>query len=87
MPYQSVIATPEFLDTLVLLSPTDQKRVLRAILLLDANERYPSLNVHQLKGDLAGFWAAYASKSLRITFRRLDSGRKELVEASHHYGD
>ena len=87
MPYQSVIATPEFLDTLVALSPTDQRRVLRAALLLDGNERHPSLKVHQLSGKEAGLWAAYATKSLRITFRRLDGGGKELVAASHHYGD
>lgn len=87
MPYQSIIVTPEFLDTLTRLSQADQRRILRALLLLDADDRHPSLNVHQLKGKEAGLWAAYATKSLRITFRRLDGGRKELDAASQHYGD
>jgi hypothetical protein len=87
MPYQNVIVTPEFLDTLTNLSRTDQRRILRAMLLLDADEQYPSLNVHQLKGKETGQWVAYATKGLRITFIRLDDGRKELKEASHHYGD
>jgi hypothetical protein len=43
--------------------------------------------MHQLKGQQAGTWAAYASKGLRITFERLESGRKRLIAASHHYGD
>ncbi len=79
--------TTEFLDSFTRLSTTNQGRISRALERLNQNERHPSLEVHQLKGDQAGLWAAYASKSLRITFRRLDSGRKELVEASQHYGD
>lgn len=54
---------------------------------LDADETTPSLHVHQLKGQQAGLWTAYASKSLRITFERLEGGRKRLIEASQHYGD
>jgi hypothetical protein len=50
MPYQSIIVTPEFLDSLTRLSQADQRRILRALLLLDADERHPSLNVHRLKG-------------------------------------
>lgn len=79
--------TTEFLGSFMRLSTTDQGRISRALERLNQNERHPSLNVHQLKGDQAGLWAAYATKSLRITFRRLDGGRKELVEASQHYGD
>lgn len=79
--------TTEFLDSFTHLSTTNQGRISRALERLNQNERHPSLEVHQLKGDQAGLWAAYASKSLRITFRRLDNGQKELVEASQHYGD
>lgn len=63
--------TTEFLATFQRLSPTDQGRVSRALELLDQNERHPSLNIHQLKGQQAGVWTAYATKSLRITFERL----------------
>jgi len=79
--------TTEFLATFQRLSTTDQGRVSRALELLDQNERHPSLNVHQLKGQQAGVWTAYATKSLRITFERLAGSRKRLVGASHHYRD
>lgn len=85
--YQVVIITTEFMDSLERFSPADLRRIVTALKRLDADERYPSLNVHQLKGTEAGLWAAYATKSIRITFRRLDDGRKELDRASHHYGD
>lgn len=86
-PYRSVVPTPEFLESLTALSRDDQRRVLRALALLDESERHPSLRVHQLRGDLAGQWSASASSSLRITFERLPDGRKQLVAASRHYGD
>jgi hypothetical protein len=86
-PYRSVVPTPEFLESFTALSRDDQRRVLRALALLDDDERHPSLRVHQLRGDLAGLWSASASRALRITFERLGDGRKLLVAASHHYGD
>jgi hypothetical protein len=58
-----------------------------ALDLLEESDRHPSLNIHQLKGQQAGLWTAYASKSLRITFERREGGRKRLIEASQHYGD
>jgi len=79
--------TTEFLATFQRLSTTDQGRISRALELLDQNERHPSLSVHQLKGQQAGVWTAYATQSLRITFERLEGSRKRLVGASHHYGD
>ncbi len=69
------------------LSSADQGRIFGALALLDENERHPSLNVHPLKGQQADLWAAYATKSLRIVFRRIDTGRKELLSASQHDGD
>ena len=86
-PYRLVVSTPEFLLSFTALSREDQRRVLRALTLLDDHERHPSLRVHQLRGELAGLWSASASSGLRITFQRLADGRKVLVEASHHYGD
>lgn len=85
--YETIVFTTEFTDSLTRLSPADLRRVFAAVRQLDTNERHPSLNVHQLKGQEAGTWTAYASKSLRITFQRLDEGRKRSLEASHHYGD
>jgi mRNA-degrading endonuclease YafQ of YafQ-DinJ toxin-antitoxin module len=85
--YRTLDFTSEFLLTLTQLGRDDQRRILRALELLDQNERHPSLRVHPLKGELAGLWSASASRSLRITFERLPSGRKRLVEASQHYGD
>jgi mRNA-degrading endonuclease YafQ of YafQ-DinJ toxin-antitoxin module len=85
--YRTLVVTREFLRSLPALSAADQRRVLRALDLLDADERHPSLRVHQLRGDLAGLWSASASRSLRVTFARLPDGRKRLVEASQHYGD
>lgn len=86
-PYRSVVITTEFLASFTTLASTDQRRILRALALLDEDEGHASLRVHQLSGALAGQWSASASRSLRITFVRLPGGRKQLVEASHHYGD
>ncbi len=86
-PYRSVVITTEFLASLTTLAPTDQRRILRALVLLDEDEGHASLRVHQLTGGLAGKWSASASRSLRITFVRLPGGRKQLADASHHYGD
>lgn len=83
----TLVFTTDFLLSLARLSPADQRRIARALEQLDADETIPSLQVHRLKGQQAGLWTAYASKSLRVTFRRLADGRKELDEASRHYGD
>jgi mRNA-degrading endonuclease YafQ of YafQ-DinJ toxin-antitoxin module len=76
-----------FLLSLSDLVHDDQRRVIRALEQLDSAERTPSLRVHQLRGSRTGLWSASASHDLRITFLRLDGGRKLLVECSHHYGD
>ena len=51
----SLIITTEFLGTLVdrRFTAGDHAAVLKALALLDANEKHPSLRVHQLKGDTA----------------------------------
>lgn len=79
--------TMEFLQDLTRLARDDQRRVLRALAQLDADERTPSLRIHPLQGKDAGLWSASASTSLRITFERLDNGRKSILGCSHHYGD
>ncbi|MGH2409749.1 MAG: hypothetical protein ACRDGS_05180 [Chloroflexota bacterium] len=85
--YRTLVFTTEFMEGLTRLSTADQRRILRALEQLDVDEQRPALQIHQLQGDQAGIWTAYASKSLRITFRRLDNGQKELVACSRHYGD
>lgn len=79
--------TTEFLHDLTDLSRSDQRRVLRALAQLDADERTGSLRVHALQGKEDGQWSASASKSLRITFERLGEGRKRILGCSPHYGD
>jgi hypothetical protein len=83
----SLILTLEFLEDLTALARADQRRVLRALALLDADERHQSLRVHQLQGKHDGQWSASASDSLRITFERLDGRQKRILGCSHHYGD
>ena len=67
------------------LTAEDRSRIMRALGLLDVNERHPSLRVHGLSGTLRGTWSASASDSLRITFRRLPGGTKLLIECTKHY--
>jgi mRNA-degrading endonuclease YafQ of YafQ-DinJ toxin-antitoxin module len=88
-PYENLDFTRDFLEDLISrqFSQRDRDRIVRALRLLDENERHPSLRVHQLSGDQAGVWSASASDELRITFERLPGGRKRLLNCSHHYGD
>jgi len=85
--YGSIELTPDFLDSLLSTQfrDSDRRRFARALLLLDENERHPSLRVHALQGDLIGLWSASASDVLRMTFERLPNGRKRMRICSHHY--
>jgi mRNA-degrading endonuclease YafQ of YafQ-DinJ toxin-antitoxin module len=56
--------------------------LIKALELLDTNERHPSLRVYQLTGDLAGFWSASASSDLRLLFVRGAAGQKIVVHRS-----
>ena len=66
-------------------STAERKAIRKALRLLDADERHPSLRVHQLQGGLTGLWSASASDALRLTFARAPGGRKTLVSCSRHY--
>lgn len=85
--YPTLEFTDRFLRTLYgsRFSAAEISRILRALHLLDSDERHPSLRVHQLEGNFRGEWSASASDELRITFERLAGGRKRLVAASRHY--
>ena len=82
-----IIVTPEFLTTLVRkeFSANEQRRFLRALDLLDEDERHPSLRLHPLQGRLAGQWSASTSDELRITFERMGEGKKRLIACRRHY--
>ena len=85
--YQTLQIGPEFMESFASadFSASDRRRFLRALRLLDTDERHPSLRVHQLEGNLAGLWSASASDVLRMTFERLPSGRKRMRTCSRHY--
>lgn len=63
----------------------ERRLILKALELLDGDERHPSLRLHTLKGDLSGELSVSASDSLRITFERLPGGRKLLLRCTRHY--
>jgi mRNA-degrading endonuclease YafQ of YafQ-DinJ toxin-antitoxin module len=88
-PYGSLELTRTFLETLCSseFSFAERRQFLNALDLLEANERHPSLRVHQLKGELAGIWSASASRRLRITFERRAGGVKRLLACTRHYDD
>jgi mRNA-degrading endonuclease YafQ of YafQ-DinJ toxin-antitoxin module len=85
--YQNLDFTDTFLQTFAAkdLSAADRTAFLKALRLLDNNEKHPSLRVHRLHGDREGSWSASASGSLRLTFERLAGGRKRLLTCSKHY--
>jgi mRNA-degrading endonuclease YafQ of YafQ-DinJ toxin-antitoxin module len=87
--YRTLSFTETFLESFAgrSFNNAERRRLLKALRLLDGNERHPSLRVHQLRGDLAGVWSVSASRELRITFERLADGHKLLLTCSHHYGD
>lgn len=84
-PYQTLDITDTFRETFTSFSEEDRKRFLKALRLLDQNEKHPSLRVHDLAGDLAGTWSASASRDLRMTFLRIPGGRKVMLTCSRHY--
>lgn len=86
-PYQRLDFTATFLDSFASrdFSPADRKRFLKALRLLDEDERHPSLRVHQLHGDREGSWSGSASQDLRVTFERLPGGGIRMLTCSRHY--
>ena len=85
--YRTLDLTPRFLQDLIgdNFTARDRRRFIRALDLLDENERHPSLRVHQLEGDMAGMWSASASDELRMVFRRLPNARKQMLRCTRHY--
>ena len=85
--YRTLVFSTEFVETYGSrdFSFAERRQFQRALLLLDTNERHPSLRVHALSGDQQGWWSASASDVLRVVFRRLPDGRKRLGACSRHY--
>lgn len=86
-PYQTLEFTEVFLEDLISqnFNGSDRRRFIRALRLLDLDERHSSLRTHELQGPLAGVWLASASDQLRLTFQRLPGGRKVMLTCSRHY--
>ncbi len=87
--YGIIESTKTLLETLCSweCSATERRQFLNALDRLDTDERHPSLRVHPLEGRRAGLWSVSASRQLRMTFERAESGRKRLLACSRHYGD
>ena len=85
--YRTLEFGPTFLQDLISdnFTARDRRRLVRALQLLDENERHPSLRVHQLEGQMADTWSASASDDLRMTFERLPGGRKRMLKCTRHY--
>jgi len=85
--YETLDFTSTFMETFAAkdFNPADRKAILKALRLLDADEKHPSLRVHKLTGDREGSWTAYVTMSLRITYERHPGGRKRLLTCSKHY--
>lgn len=85
--YRTLDFTQTFLETFASkdFTVSDRAAILKAVRLLDENDRHRSLRVHKLEGDREGSWSASASDVLRLTFERLEGGRKRLLTCSKHY--
>jgi hypothetical protein len=85
--YATVVFTQTFLTTLCgkEFSAAERRAFVKALGLLDEDDRHPSLRVHELRGDLARMWSASASDSLRMTFLRIGGGSRVMLACSRHY--
>ncbi len=87
MNFQTLEFSDSFLESMLSkqFSRREQLLFVKALRLLDTDDRHPSLRVHALQGAEQGIWSASASDDLRITFERLPSGHKRLHLCSRHY--
>lgn len=86
-PYESIDFTEMFLESYASrdLTAAERGSFLKALRLLDQDERHPSLRVHRLRGDREGSWSASASHELRMTFERSPDGRHRMLTCSRHH--
>ena len=86
--YKTLDFTETFLESLTdshEFNRGERKLFLKAMRLLDEDEKHRSLRVHELGRDLVGIWSASASANLRMTFLRAAGGRKVMLTCTHHY--
>jgi plasmid maintenance system killer protein len=85
--HRSLDFTATFLETFAArhLTARDRAAILKGLRVLDENEQHPSLRVHKLAGDREGSWSASVNGSLRLSFERLEAGRKRMLTVSKHY--
>ncbi|MEM7551056.1 MAG: type II toxin-antitoxin system RelE/ParE family toxin [Bacteroidota bacterium] len=57
-------------------------RLHRAVKIKDMNA--PGLGLHQLKGDLQGYWSVTVKKNWRITFRLVDGNAFDVDYIDYH---
>lgn len=85
--YKQLDFTDTFLETFSSrdFNSVERKKFIKALGLLDQDEKHPSLRVHKLEGDRLGSWSVSASNVLRMTFERLEGGEKRMLTCSRHY--
>lgn len=85
-PYRAIEFTETFLTTFASrdFSSAERRLMLKALRLLDQDERHPSPGVHRLLGDREGSWSVSASTELRMTFEHLPAGRDRMLTCSRH---
>ncbi|PZR79633.1 MAG: hypothetical protein DLM65_10190 [Candidatus Aeolococcus gillhamiae] len=86
-PFATLAFTPTFLTDLTdrTFSVADRRAFIKALVLLETDDKHPSLRVHDLAGDFAGLWSASASASLRMTVLRTPPGGKIMLTCSRHH--
>ena len=85
--HRSLDFTATFLETFAARDFTagDRVAILKAVRLLDENEEHPPSRVRKLAGDREGSWSASVGGSLRLSFERLEAGRKRMLTVFKHY--
>ena len=71
------------------LNPQWLKRIRSILARLDASREpadmnFPGLRLHQMKGDLKGFWAVDVSGNWRIIFRFEDKEPQDVDRVDYH---
>lgn len=77
----TIILTDSFKDDFFALTRVEQKQSRKCLRLLAENLRYPSLQVHRIKGTV--FWEAYVDKDIRIVYEQ-NMDTLVLLAIGHH---
>ncbi len=78
-------STPYFEKKFKKLSKDIQKIAVRKIFLFENNPFHPGLNVHKLKGELAGYWSFYVTREkYRVLFRFISNNEVIYYDVDTH---